>query len=247
LGALAAAYVQFYPLQPIAQKQAANTAGKATQQLPVVPPVTGNPILGWASIVAVLFLIVGWILRVNKAKKSNADGTLLPLDLSACVQTLHASVLHEGAPGCGDHSMLRVTIYRIHNNGEELQQCVPYAGGDEDGEGRTFQSNSGIIGKAFQARKPMHAKREQEDFELFVQEMIEQYHIPREDAKMLRPDRKSWLAIPIFGEQAPVGVVFLDSKDKEFFTEKVIETAVAATEGIASYVRKIYRSTGTKK
>jgi hypothetical protein len=218
--------------------------GTATVQF---TSATGNLVLAWGSVFATPFIVLGWILRLQKAKRTNADGTLLPLDLSACVETLHASVLHEGASNCNDQSMLRVTIYRSHRGGDELQQCVPYAGGDEDGEGRTFKSNSGIIGKAFQARKPMHAKREQEDFDLFVEEMIEQYHIPREDAKTLRPDRKSWLAIPIFGEQAPVGVVFLDSKDKEFFTEKVIETAVAATEGIASYVRKIYRSTGEKK
>lgn len=248
LGALAAAYVQFFPKQPDAPKKVAGAAANAASQSQALPPVTGNPILGWASLVAVVFLGVGWLLRVNKAKKSNADGIQMPLDLSAFVQTLHAVALEVGAPDSDDVWKLRVTIYRPDpKKKDELQRCVPYAGGDEDGVGRTFKNNCGVIGKAYQSRKVTLAKRENDDFNMFVEEMIENYGIPREDAKTLRPDRMAWLAIPLIGEKEPVGVVFMDSNDKEFFSTEVVDLAVAATEGIAGYVRKIYRTGGDKK
>lgn len=246
IGALAAAYVQFFPPDKAVNVEATGEAAKAASQ--AASPASGNPILGWASIVAALLLGVGWFLRVQKAKRSNADGIQMPLDLSACVQTLHAVILEAGAPGCEDIWRLRVTIYRPDPRKKgELQRCVPYAGGDEDGVGRTFKNNSGVIGKAFQSRKVTLAIRAKDDFNEFVEEMIEEYGIPREDAKALRPDRMAWLAIPLIGEKEPVGVVFLDSNDKEFFTKEVVDLAVAATVGIAYYVRKIYRRGGEKR
>lgn len=241
LGALTAAAREFWP--GLFTKAAASA-----NKTPVSP--TGNPAVGWLFIIAAVFLVLGWHLRVRKAKKNNLDGIQTPLDISAFTHTLR-SVLLDLNPAANNKDStwrLRVTVYRPHpRKKDELERCVPYAGGKEDGLGRSFKNNSGVIGRAYQSRKISLAKRESDDHQQFIEEMISEYSIPREEAEALKPGRRAWLAIPITGTKAPVGVVFMDSDDKEFFSEPVIEAAVSATEGIAEYVRKVYRATTEKK
>jgi hypothetical protein len=124
---------------------------------------------------------------------------------------------------------------------EELEQLVDYVGSSSKGAGRKFSIRSGIIGRAVREKSPYAASRQSDDYEEYIHELVRDWAYTEEDARKLRSDRKSWMAVPIFGlNHAVVGVVYLDSVEKDFFTKEVQQLTLNACAGIASYINERY-------
>ncbi|MFL5386831.1 MAG: hypothetical protein ACJ8GN_30425 [Longimicrobiaceae bacterium] len=61
------------------------------------------------------------------------------------------------------------------------------------------------------------------------------------DARQLSPDRRAWMAVPIFGSKAEVvGVTYLDSNQTAFFTPELQQLIFDACGGVASFVKEVY-------
>ncbi len=147
-----------------------------------------------------------------------------------------------------DGGRLRVTMHRVvppsisDKDAEELEQLLPYIGGEGKGAGRKFSIRSGIIGKAAREKSPFAFSRQNDDHEAFIEELKSNWAYTEEDARKLKSDRKSWMAVPIFGENnAVVGVVYLDSNEKDFFNERVKEAVINSCSGVALYINERYK------
>ncbi len=231
--------------------------------LAVVPPVLtaavtalinirdpGRRTLGWLLVAAIAWLVVSSVVKILHAyaqdreqkRREEYDG------LIGCLHVLYAAVSKRAGIEPREDGKLRVTIHRIvpppekGQSPQELEQLLPYVGGTGSAPGRTFSIRSGVIGKAARERIAFAAARQSEDYEQFLAELVRNWSYTEDDARRLSPDRRSWMAVPVFGDgPAPVAVVYLDSNDRTFFTTELQQVIVEACSGITSYVSEAYR------
>jgi hypothetical protein len=167
-----------------------------------------------------------------------------PLDLSGCLHVMHqalAGMCIEALDKAVDDGCLRITVHKL--DGESLEQLVPYVGGRGGEPGRTFSRRSGIIGQACLRNKSIIAKRQNDNYEAFVQEMIDVWNFPSAEARELDPSRFAWMAVPLTeGESNDdvIGVVYLDSRDRDLFTEEIQGLILYCVKGVAGFVRLRY-------
>lgn len=142
---------------------------------------------------------------------------------------------------------MRLTIHRVVTRGkavppEELEQLFPYMGGEGNSPGRRFSIRSGIIGLVARGRFAMVAGRECAEHEGFVAELVEDWAYTEHDARKLTPDRHAWMAVPMLSATgATVAVVYLDSRDPDFFTEPLQRQVLIICGGINNYLTEAYR------
>lgn len=145
---------------------------------------------------------------------------------------------------------VRVTLHRVvlpekHGEfAEEYEQLLPYIGGEygDGGEDRRFSIRSGIVGRAIREKSPFAAFRKSDDYDEYINEMIHEWSYPKHDARKLKSDRKSWMAVPIFGsERKVIGVVYLDAIERDFFSNDVKQLVINACFGITSYIQERYK------
>jgi hypothetical protein len=142
---------------------------------------------------------------------------------------------------------LRLTIHRVVPRGrsdppEELEQLLPYMGGTGNPPGRRFSIRSGIIGLAARGRFAMVAGRGCADPEGFVAELVDDWAYTEHEARTLTPDRHAWMAVPMLSAQgATIAVVYLDSREPDFFTEPLQRLILVICGGINNYLREAYR------
>jgi putative methionine-R-sulfoxide reductase with GAF domain len=167
--------------------------------------------------------------------------------LHAALQVLFAAVCATARVGRQEQATgrLRATIHRVVPNGkhppEELEQLLPYVGGPGDLPGRRFSIRSGIIGKAARRRSAVVAARGNADHEGFIAELVHEWAYTDHDARKLTPDRHAWMAVPILNSDgAPVAVVYLDSRDPDFFSEAAQPRILTACDGIRTYTVEAY-------
>lgn len=163
-----------------------------------------------------------------------------PKDLSGCLCVLYETVRQKCGIPTEDTETLRVTIHRLV--GEHLEQCVPYIGCSCDGEGRRFSKRSGIIGRAVMSKQPMVGTRTNGDADQYHKELAEVWHMPPDEAKKVRQDRWTWMAVPLRSVKGaePPAVVYLDSSKPDLFTTEIQNLVIWACFGVAAFIQQRY-------
>ena len=204
----------------------------------------------WLLVIGIIWLVGASIVKVMNAYKQDAEQKQKQ-DYDGLLGTLHVlygSLSRHLNFGEKDYSRLRATVHRVvphtkaNQASEQLEQLLPYVGGKGKEPGRKFSIRSGIIGKAVREKAPFAFSRQNDDHEAFIKELVSDWSYTEEDARSLTADRKSWMAVPIFGkDDSVVGVVYLDSNEKNFFNKDVQTLVINTCSGIASYITERYK------
>lgn len=203
----------------------------------------------WFLVFGAILLLLASIIRIWRTYKhdTKTEHPSIHDGLFGALYVLYGGVENYRQKDGHSNGGLRVTIHRIVEDKkkeypEELEQLLPYIGGSNGCKpGRRFSIRSGIIGKAAREKAVFSSYRENDDYELFVKELVSIWSYTEEDAKKLTSDRKSWMAVPIFGkDDIVIGVVYLDSNEKDFFTDNVQEIIINACTGVADYISNRY-------
>lgn len=211
-----------------------------------------DPIASGFLALGAIWLFIAAVVKVLHAREQDkeARGALEHDGLLGALHVLQTSVAqHCGFPHPIDKK-LRVTIHRVvpPKNAPknlaaatEIEQIVPYVGGDGGGQGRRFSIRSGITGHAIRTGGPCSGARQSDDEVAYVKEQIAEWSFTQHDAEQLCRGRYSFMAIPIQNGQQVLGVVYLDSSEREVFAgTEVAEVIVAACGGINRYVEERY-------
>jgi hypothetical protein len=201
-----------------------------------------KPEIGWPLAVAAAFAFVFGVLKqvVLWRQKAHKDS---PHDLAGCLHALHAVLLVGTKLDTADPK-LRITIHVPIKDCAEFEQVLDYVG---DGRrkktgGRKFPIISGIIGMAFRDKKMLVMTRKNENPTLYIDELMKDWSYSEEEARKRDPETMAWAALPLRkSDQDPVeGVIYLDSVDRDFFTDPRSTLILAAAGGIARYVAQRY-------
>lgn len=197
-----------------------------------------------------LWLLVASIFKVLAAKAQDKKEDLARGHdgLLAALRVMHSVVARFGKLTTPDlEKSLRVTFHRVVpplESSEYIEHIVPYVGGNgsESGPGRKFSIRSGITGCAIREKAVFVMSRQSEKYEDYVSELVRDWSYTEPDAKKMTSDRFSAMAVPVRGRgQDVLGVVYLDSSSKDFFSsDEMQQTVVAACVGIANYIGDRY-------
>jgi hypothetical protein len=159
-------------------------------------------------------------------------------ELAGCLHTLNAVLLR------GDRNEtagLRTTLYipdPKQGDTTHLLQRLEYVGDDrkKNTQGRKLPVNVGAIGKAFRLKTAECASRQTDVTDDFVAQMMKDYAFSDQQARALDTATQSWIAVPLVSERGRVeGVLYCDSKQRDFFDDKRQEDTVSAAAGIALF------------
>jgi hypothetical protein len=167
-------------------------------------------------------------------------------ELEGCLFTLHAALDSTAMQTVGK---LRLAIH-VAAAGETLMQVTEYVGDTlkKGRVGRKFPRNAGIIGEAFREGGGEYdafvGERVNDDYEAYVEELVQDWNYTRERAVKINPAVKSWMAVPFTDPDGHdvKAVLYLDSTEKHFFTPERQELVVQACNGIAVFIGKRYSS-----
>ena len=191
-------------------------------------------VAGATSIVLCLTIAKNTVaLKQTKQKESTHE-------LEGCLYTLHAALDPTAAKSPG---RLRLAIH-VPASRDSLEQVTEYIG-DQPKKGRIgrkFPDNAGIIGECYRKNQHLHAKRLNDDYEAYVNELITDWNYTEERAKMLNPATMAWMAVPFFDPltKRVEAVLYLDTRDRDFFTAQRQELVLAAVNGIAIFIGRRY-------
>jgi hypothetical protein len=203
--------------------------------------------LGWLSVAAAIWLTVGSVIKVihayqqDKEQKAKEDHE----GLLGALHVVHANVArHCGFTDTDNPGRLRVTIHSVVSDRKSLEQVLPYVGGGGGPAGRTFDIKSGIAGRVAREGTPYTYSRQNNDYSAFVKELTGQWGYTEDEAKSLSHDRRSWMAVPLFHSNADrrvIAVIYLDSDDKDLFSDAVRTIVLNSCSGVASFVSERYK------
>jgi hypothetical protein len=177
----------------------------------------------------------GWWAEKAKNVLSGVKQEFVP-PATRAIATTFVSTLSDiiGPYKSSKSARFRITLHRLTSINEEefFQQISHYAGTKTSGAvGRVFSVNEGLVGLVCRMGQPIIVQRE-EDFD----RLWEYLHL--DNPRPIDGNVKSLLACPFF---APVTsgskpkhislVLFMDSEQKEFFTQEVLGTVYAACKG----------------
>jgi hypothetical protein len=160
-------------------------------------------------------------------------------ELEGCLHTLHAVL----DPTSFDPSLvLRLAIHVPVN--DALEQVTEYIGVPprKGRRGRQFPANSGIIGKAYRENTVLVARRANDDYQLYLQELVREWNYTEDQARLLNPGAMEWMAVPIFDPDSATvqAVLFLEASKRDFFNEMRQELVLLAVSGVAIFIGKRY-------
>lgn len=234
---------------------AGETPGELAANL---PPIGAQALVAWTATGSAFLAAAGtaaWlgvvsVLKVAKAVKTDrkeADDISVR-DLHGCLHVVYEVVRrHKGIVTYEEKDLARFRI-TVHNVvGGELEQSVPYVGGcrnDLKPAGRRFPLRCGIIGMVARTGETGLAVRTTKDQAEYLKELVKDWGYKADEAAKLSADRWSSMAVPVMGDQpgVPIAVLYADSNDPEFFTEKAQELLVAAATGLATWIKLRYLS-----
>jgi hypothetical protein len=185
---------------------------------------------------AIVKAILSW-----KEKRKTRSHT----GLDGCLFTLH-SVLASAEAGADPG--LRLTIHTpvsAKKSENQLEQMIDYVSSDPKrrvGAGRRFMQQCGILGDAYRTGKVILAVREQEDYEGYIKELVEKWHYSEDQARALNPNARSFMAVPLSGEDGVEAVLYVDSTKLNYFTENRRVLVESACVGIALFIRRRYNT-----
>ena len=195
-----------------------------------------------------VWLVVAQAIKVAVAYKQDAkdDEQRSHDGLQAALKVLHAAVHDLLLQKSKDDPGLRATFHRVVpplSDPAKLEQIVPYVGGSEDGEERTFPIHAGITGRAVRQKTIFLMARQSESDDQYRNELITDWNYTEADTRRMTMDRFSAMAIPVTDRtgQHVLGVIYLDAKRRNCFSsEDVQKLVVAAAGGITRYVGERY-------
>lgn len=188
-------------------------------------------LVGSATIGVLCFTVVKQIVGLAAARKKESTH-----ELEGCLHTLHALLSPE------DPCRLRLAVHVPV--GETLEQVTEYIGDKaKPGRvGRQFPANVGIIGKAFRENDVFVGRRQNDDYESYVAELVIDWSYTEERARRLDPAVMEWMAVPFYDvdRQRVEAILYLDATCREFFTAQRQELVLAASNGIAVFIGRRY-------
>lgn len=166
--------------------------------------------------------------------------------LYAAISTLHSAVTYWCDKGDGQDLDIRATFHRVVpplDDPSEIQQIIPYIGGDGDGSGRRFSLNTGITGKAIRDLEPYILSSNAKDELELRASLVTDLGYTRPQAKKVSPGRYSAIAVPVIDKsgQHVLGVIYLDSLGRHVFDEEEItQMILRICDSIGDFVTKRY-------
>jgi hypothetical protein len=214
---------------------------------------TRSHTLAWPATAAAAWLAVAGALKVAYARweDSKAQQQESPKDLAGCVHVLYRVLQRISGFSDDDEGRVRITVHRVvparapDTEPAELEQVIPYVGGAGGGPGRRFRIESGIIGLAIRDGDVYKGARQNDDYEAYLNELVQEWEYTRQAAERLRRDRQSWMAVPLFSQgqqrREVIGGVYLDSDQRGLFDDEEVVTMIThACFGIAAYIDERY-------
>ena len=165
-----------------------------------------------------------------------------PKDIVGWLKSLHAKISHQLEDGDRPFPAFRVTVHRSifdRRTGEPdaLEQMVRYVGDFGGPPGRRHSARSGVVGVCARTGQTTIAARNARSFESFREEMTAFWGYTRSEARLLSPDRHSFMAVPIYNlhHHSVLAVLFLDAPSRLFYeneplTEQIVNEAETLTE-----------------
>ncbi len=204
----------------------ANFAGQGKPRLALL--------VGVATVGVLLLSLVKQGIGLAAARKKESTH-----ELEGCLYLLH-SVLDPSAAETPGRVRLAVHV----PVDESLEQVTEYIGDrPKRGRiGRRFPANSGIIGMAYRENDVFIGRRVNDDYELYVRELITDWNYTEERARHLNPGVMEWIAVPFYNhDQGKVeAVLYADANERGFFTPERQELILAAVNGIAIFIGRRY-------
>jgi hypothetical protein len=177
--------------------------------------------LGVAVLLATLLGTTVRALRSRQKDRGEA-ARRSPADLESGLYTLHSAVVALRGLPYDERAVekLRVTIFRLDEGEDVVEQLVPYVGGAGGGAGTRWSARSGVVGRAVLQGKVAAMIRDG-SFDEYVQTLVERYAMHTREARALPDDRFAFVAVPLRrrGTGPVVGVVYFDSTDASFFSD----------------------------
>ena len=191
-------------------------------------------LVGLATIAVLALSVVKNGLGLAQARKRDSVH-----ELEGCLHTLHA-VLDPSS--CDPPVTLRLAIHVPV--GEMLEQVTEYIGvtARHGRIGRQFPANAGIIGKAYLENTVLVARRVNDDYELYLHELVTEWNYTPERARSLNPAAMEWMAVPLYDSdrQRVNAILYLDASKRDFFSPGRQELVLRAVSGIAVFIGKRY-------
>lgn len=204
---------------------------------------------------AVLFLCGAGFIKYTRGRAADIreEEQANPISLRGCAQVLYAlladrswqgQVSTEGpSPALVKDPGVRVTVYRVCEGGEALEQVIEYVGESETtgGTGRQFSIHCGLIGLVARLNEASYVQREEKDNSKWQQILVETYGYTPHQVKDLSTDRWAFIAAPLSSDAGEVlGVVFADATDANAF-EGLQAAFVASAGGFTAYIKERYQ------
>jgi hypothetical protein len=162
-----------------------------------------------------------------------------PHELEGCLHTLHSVLLSSWEA----EGKLRIALHVPVGQGL-LEQVTEYIGDTpKPGRvGRRFPANAGIIGRAFRENDNFVSQRENDNYEEYVKELVESWNYTEDLARLLNPAVMSWMAVPFHDpvRRKVEGILYLDSTNRDFFTDERQALILRAAAGIAVFIGRRY-------
>jgi hypothetical protein len=217
----------------------AATAGVVASQKLIVD---GWRVAGWLVATSAFGVCALSILRAVVTYRQQARKESLH-ELEGCLMTIHAILAEDDSPECQQEAGLRLTVH-VAISDHQLQQVLDYVGDDRGGctAGRVFPMQSGIAGHVFRTREPFAAERFEQEYEGYVRELIKEWGYIEQDARKLNPATQAWMAVPLVAPPAAEiqGVLYLDSRDRDYFTAARQRLVINAAYGVAQFATRRY-------
>ena len=85
-------------------------------------------------------------------------------------------------------------------------------------------------------------RRANDDYELYVQELITEWNYTPDQARRLNPASMEWMAVPFHDadHNRVEAILYLDASKRGFFTPARQEIVLLAVSGIAVFIGKRY-------
>jgi hypothetical protein len=190
--------------------------------------------VGLATVVVLVFSVVKNGMGLAQARKKDSIH-----ELEGCLYTLHAVL----DPSSSNPPVtLRLAVHVPV--GDMLEQVTEYIGvSPKHGRiGRRFLPNAGIIGKAYRENAVLVGRRVNDDYELYLQELIREWNYTPDQARLLNPASMEWMAVPFYdADRGRVeAILYLDASKRDFLTTARQELVLSAVTGIAVFIGKRY-------
>lgn len=207
--------------------------------------VTPSPLALAATSATALSAVLLAVLKIFQAAYQDEAEELRdsPDNLRGPLHVIHRTIARHKKVIDPAEGWLRLTVHRV--DGDELEQAVAYVGSDDEKNGRSagrrFSIKAGLIGRVARVKETRTFDRGPASFEDWDDYLVEQTGMDRSEAEKTRPDRRSFLGIPIAGPDFAVrAVLYLDSGEEQFFTDKTVDLAVAGCDGLAKWIDEHY-------